>query len=352
MKRIKKEKRTMTVLLSMVICFSMAFSILPVFGAEGVEPNVDEDGRIVSEVASKHNQSKNRDEMIASIDEQEMEYQIWQEKEYGVDAMRWRVWGSATDAYTSVSFTKEMLKDAYQQTKVPIEVETALGTYCIDNALMRYLVKNAKGKDIKFVLEKATLSKEEKKVFGEEIYACKAYFVSGGKKITNLDGNCAEITLSIRSQVTAIAKTGRLNSQGKLYVLDSKFGGQVGNYRCRFDTSMLGTFILASEARIAYAKRVTAVTSASISMQAGAGKNAVQLSWSKPRGFTPTGYQVMASSKKAGTYKRIKTTTKLSYTDSGLRSGTKKYYKVRAYSMVNGVKVYSKWSSVKAATAK
>ena len=255
-------------------------------------------------------------------------------------------------AYTEISINKKLLKAAYQRTNVPVEVETVLGNFCISSDLMRYLVKKGKGKDIKLVLEKGELSDKEKKIYGEGAYVCSAYFTSGGKKITDLGSESVEITLSIRDKVSGALQAGRLDSKGKFHSVKSRFGGQIGNFRCRFDTKRLGTFILTSSTRIEYAKRVTAVTSSQLKIKTVGKKNAIGISWKKPSGFKPTGYQIMASSKKSGAYKRIKTTKKLSCVDSGLKKGTKKYYKVRPYAKINGEKIYGKWSSIKAATAK
>ena len=350
----KRKKRGIAILLGMALCISTAFTAVPVYGAETSEtsdPTVNDNGTIISEIDSRYNESKQREELIASLGSEEMEFQIWQEGEYGFGGLRWSIWGNTLDTYTEISIDKKLLKDAYQQTDVPVEVETVLGNYCLNNDLMRYLVKKGKGKDIKLVLEKIELSKKEKAIYGEDAYACKAYFLSGGKKITDLGYNTVELTLSIRQMPGGLA-VGRLNSQGNLYDVESRFGGQIGRYRCRFTTSKMGTFIVTSSARLNYAKRVINVTSTRLTVQTGAKKNAVTVSWKKPKTFKPKGYQVYASAKKAGTYKRIRTTGKLSYVDSGLKSGTKRYYKVRAYAMINGTKFYSKWSSVKAAAAK
>ena len=348
----RRRTKGLAILLGVALCISTAFTAVPAYGAETTEPNVNQDGKIVSEIDSRHNESKGRDELIASLGEEEMDFLIWQEGEYGFGGLRWSIWGGTGDTYTEISINKKLLKAAYQKTEVPVEVETVLGNYCLSSDLMRYLVKKGKGKDIKLVLEKTELTEKEKAIYGENAYACKAYFLSGGKKITDLGYNQVELTLSIRGQMPGGISVGRLNSQGRLYKMDSRFGGQVGNYRCRFTTSKMGTFILSSDARLNYAKRVTAVTSARLTVKTSAKKNAVSISWKKPAAFKPKGYQIAASSKKAGTYKRIRTTGKLSYLDSGLKSGTKRYYKVRAYAMVNGTKFYSKWSSVKAAAAK
>ena len=351
----KNRRKLLAILLGAVLCISAVLPADPmsyVYGAETSGPNVNDNGTIIADIDSRYNESKQREEMISSLGEDDMEYQIWQEGEYGFGGLRWSIWGNMQVAYTEISINKKLLKAAYQRTNVPVEVETVLGNFCISSDLMRYLVKKGKGKDIKLVLEKGELSDKEKKIYGEGAYVCSAYFTSGGKKITDLGSESVEITLSIRDKVSGALQAGRLDSKGKFHSVKSRLGGQIGNFRCRFDTKRLGTFILTSSTRIEYAKRVTAVTSSQLKIKTVGKKNAIGISWKKPSGFKPTGYQIMASSKKSGAYKRIKTTKKLSCVDSGLKKGTKKYYKVRPYAKINGEKIYGKWSSIKAATAK
>ena len=68
-------------------------------------------------------------------------------------------------------------------------------------------------------------------------------------------------------------------------------------------------------------------------------KSSVKISWKKITGASK--YKVYRATKKTGTYKCVKTTTKLSLTNKGLKKGQHYYYKVKA---VNGshVSAFSK----------
>ncbi len=367
--KIRFRMRGLAISLGIILIMNTASAAMPAYAEETTaktntssaqtqdsqtssSPKVDESGRIVADLTSQYNESTQRREVRGRIGEAEMEYMISQEEEYNFGGLRWVFWAGNDIGYTEISINKKLLKMAYQKAEVPIEIETALGNVCINNDLMRYLYKKAKGSDVKVVLEKVNLSSKQKKIYGDDSYACKAYFLSAGKKITDLGYNTAEYTFTITEKISGGLQAGRLNSKGKLYSLKSRFGGQIGNFRCKLTTSKLGTFVFASPTRIAYAKRVTAVTSAQVKVTSTVGKNQVKLSWKKPSKVKIKGYQIYSSTKKNGTYKRIRTTSKLSFTDSGLRSGSKKYYKVRAYATINGMKFYSKWSSIKAVTVK
>lgn len=64
------------------------------------------------------------------------------------------------------------------------------------------------------------------------------------------------------------------------------------------------------------------------------------------------GYEVYRSLKKATGYGKKKTTTKTSYVNTSVKKGQRYYYKVKAYKLVNGNKIYSSWSNVVTAVAK
>ena len=68
----------------------------------------------------------------------------------------------------------------------------------------------------------------------------------------------------------------------------------------------------------------------------------IKMSWKKVSGAA--GYAVYRGTSKNGTYKLIKTVTANSCSNSGLKAGSKYYYKVRAYKTVNGKKVYGDYS--------
>lgn len=72
-----------------------------------------------------------------------------------------------------------------------------------------------------------------------------------------------------------------------------------------------------------------------------------------PEGEMLTGYEIARATKENGVYQTVYTTVKTSYTNSsGLKKGTKYYYKVRAYIQVNDTLYYSDWSNVTSKTAK
>lgn len=77
------------------------------------------------------------------------------------------------------------------------------------------------------------------------------------------------------------------------------------------------------------------------------GKKAVMLTVKNNSGVEYDGIEIFRSQKKYSGYgkKPIMTTTKNKYKNTKVKKGQKYYYKVRAYIMEDGVKVYSSWST-------
>lgn len=100
-------------------------------------------------------------------------------------------------------------------------------------------------------------------------------------------------------------------------------------------------------------KKSTTIKPAATTLKAVSNSyNSVKLSWSKVKGTEKdgyvTGYEIYRSKEKNGTYKKVavvKGGTKTSYTDKSLKTGTKYYYRIKAYCSVNKTNVYSSFSS-------
>lgn len=70
----------------------------------------------------------------------------------------------------------------------------------------------------------------------------------------------------------------------------------------------------------------------------------ITMRWKKVSGAT--GYVVYRASSKQGKYTKIATTTSTSDKNRKLKTGTKYYYKVRAYTTVNGTRIYGSFSAI------
>ena len=90
-----------------------------------------------------------------------------------------------------------------------------------------------------------------------------------------------------------------------------------------------------------------AVESLKLTAKSSAKKGSITVKWTvKGDASVADGYQVWKSTKQSKGYKKAITTTKKSYKNTkGLKKGTRYYYKVRAYKVVDGKNVYSDWSN-------
>jgi fibronectin type 3 domain-containing protein len=69
------------------------------------------------------------------------------------------------------------------------------------------------------------------------------------------------------------------------------------------------------------------------------------MSWNKVKGAD--GYVIYRAGTKNGYYKYLKSVTTNTASHAGLKAGSKYYYKVRAYKIVNGKKIYGAYSDAK-----
>ena len=91
----------------------------------------------------------------------------------------------------------------------------------------------------------------------------------------------------------------------------------------------------------------------SISKITSPSKKKVKVVWKKVSGVN--GYEIYRATSKKGKYKKIATVKSgktVSYTDKKLKSKKRYYYKVRAYKVSNGKKVYGDYSAVKSVKVK
>lgn len=78
--------------------------------------------------------------------------------------------------------------------------------------------------------------------------------------------------------------------------------------------------------------------------------NSIRLDWYDD--YAVEYFEVYRATSKSGTYKKVKTTKQSEFVHKSVTTGKTYYYKVRGYHKINGIKVYSKFSSVKSVKTK
>lgn len=106
------------------------------------------------------------------------------------------------------------------------------------------------------------------------------------------------------------------------------------------------------EVKAAREKAAEELETISITARSSAKKGEINVSWQTSTADGEeitdiTGYEVYRASKRAGEYKKIQTSPKMSCRNTrNLKKGRYYYYKVRAYIEIEGQKLYSDWSSI------
>ncbi|PEJ60841.1 hypothetical protein CN692_01770 [Bacillus sp. AFS002410] len=93
-----------------------------------------------------------------------------------------------------------------------------------------------------------------------------------------------------------------------------------------------------------YAKWVAIPAKPSNAKLTKSGKDSVKVTWSKVSGAT--GYEIVKSTSKTGTYSHLTNVTTTNYTNKGLSKGKTYYYKIRSYTIVGSKKIYGDFTSV------
>lgn len=123
--------------------------------------------------------------------------------------------------------------------------------------------------------------------------------------------------------------------------------GKAYTYKVKAYRVVNGKKVYGSYSTKASAKPIPATMNMTVKAKKG-GRVAIQ--WDKVAGTTK--YVVYKSTKKNSGYYKERITTQTKYTDTGLKKGKTYYYKARAYKVVDGKKVYGKYTKVFAVKAK
>ena len=144
-------------------------------------------------------------------------------------------------------------------------------------------------------------------------------------------------------------------SQGYTYETEN------GNIYFRYDQTTRNTYGTGSKSVLQMTKKTYDVDNTTVkpakptlSGLSNTSARKLVLTWKKSR--NAKGYEIYRRIGTTGSYKKIATVksgSTLKYTNTGLKKGTKYYYRIRAYSYNTlGNKVYSGWSAVKSKTSK
>lgn len=118
-------------------------------------------------------------------------------------------------------------------------------------------------------------------------------------------------------------------------------------YKVRAYRLVSGVNVCSNDSAVASAK--TALAAPASVKAARASSGSIKVSWGAVAGANM--YEVWCASPKSGKYSQVGATTARNFVNTGLKAGTTYYYKVRAYRMVSGKKVYGAFSAIVSAKA-
>ena len=274
-----------------------------------------------------------------------------------------------------VEITTATAKEILNTTTADLTVKTPAGTVTIPQDALKEAVAEAKGTTI--TLEVAAVSKPtdtQKKAAGTNGQIISVTIKSGSTVISTFGGK----SLKLKSEVPAKLKGKNIAAihiaaDGTAEKLSGRLITEGNKEFYEFTTTHLSTFALVDADEIGLEKedpaeaekaklekikagvKATTVTARSKKIKTSSGKTAIKVTWTKSKGYKVDYYEVFRSTKKSSFSKKPFYTTKNAKNPAAktyyvntksLKKGTTYYYKVRGVRIINGEKVYTKWSKM------
>lgn len=248
------------------------------------------------------------------------------------------------------SFPKKLAKEILSKTNAELEIKTPDANVAFDQKALNRISTDVKSDTVTLFVELVKQpSNIIQKIIGDTGVAINL-------SISNLNAGTMDFrqgraTVSIPIPTALADKKVKAVHIAEDGVINVKHGKDVtiGGVRCyQFETDHFSTFALVedSSGRIAKGVKNTKITVSSTIK-----KRKITIKWKKSPGFKMDYYEVYRSTKRNSgygmkPYYQTKNGSKTIYTNTkGLKKGIRYYYKVRGVRLVDGVKVYTKYSN-------
>ena len=257
-----------------------------------------------------------------------------------------------------VKLPAETIKDIVEKTDADVVIKTDAAEVALDQKAAEAVAEKAATGTVSIVVEKV---KEDDTQVQVELKV-----VTENGNVTDFKGGNAKVTVALPEalkdkEVVCVY----IDEDGNYVKMEGKKNAD-GTYT--FTTGHFSTYavmteeeadkVIAEQEKAKNDRLKAGVKATTIKASSSAKKGSITIKWKKSNGFKVDYFQVFRSTKKNGGYgtKAFYTTksgTQKSYKNTkALKKGTRYYYKVRGVRTIDGVKVYTKWSTKAIRTAK
>ena len=271
-------------------------------------------------------------------------------KKIVIDALSKNKTEAASTVVAQVDVPKMLLEALAATTEADVNFKTNVAEVTMDNAAAGAVAKQAAGDTVQLIVKKVDETAD--KVEFQLKVVC-----SNGKEIHDFKGGKAAVTVSIpetmASKEIVCVYIDDNGSMSKV-TLQKNADGTYTFFTGHFSTYALMTAEEADEAIAAQKKETLAaladqkLTARSKIVAMKNGKKAVKITWYNKKGkiMDFDGVEIYRSTKKNSGYgkKPISTSATGKYYNTAIKSGTRYYYRVRGYVIIDGQKHYTDYS--------